>query len=56
LDPTVLPQSPQIIYDQVSSSIKELQWLENSTHCVILDKERDLAASLTLNFLNRVFT
>jgi carboxylesterase len=54
LDPTVHPQSPQIIFDQVNSSIKELHWLENSTHCVILDKERDLAASLTLDFLNRV--
>jgi carboxylesterase len=56
LDPTVHPQSPQIIFDQVSSSIKELHWLEHTTHCVILDKERDLAASLTLNFLRRVFT
>jgi carboxylesterase len=56
LDPTVHPQSPQIISDQVSSSIKELHWLEHSTHCVILDKERDLAASLTLDFLQRVFT
>ncbi len=54
LDPTVSPQSPQIIFDSVSSSIKELQWLEHSTHCVILDKERDLAASLTLDFLKRV--
>src|SRR4030043_775011 len=41
LDPTVHPQSPQIVYEKVSSNIKELQWLENSTHCVILDKERD---------------
>jgi len=56
LDPTVHPQSPQIIYDQVSSSIKEFHWLEHSTHCVILDKERDLAASLTLDFLQRVLT
>ena len=54
LDPTVHPQSPQIIFDQVSSSIKELHWLEHSTHCVILDKERDLAASLTFDFLKRV--
>jgi carboxylesterase len=54
LDPTVDPESPQTIYDQVSSSIKELHWLEHSTHCVILDKERDLAASLSIDFLNRV--
>jgi len=54
LDPTVHPASPQIIYDQVSSQIKVLHWLEQSTHCVILDKERDLAAGLSIDFINRV--
>jgi carboxylesterase len=54
LDPTVHPESPKIIYDQVSSPVKELYWLEHSTHCVILDKERDLAASLTNDFLKRI--
>jgi carboxylesterase len=54
LDPTVHPQSPQVIYDRVSSEIKELHWLENSAHCVILDKERDLAASRSISFLKRV--
>jgi carboxylesterase len=54
LDPTVHPDSPQIIYDRVSSSIKEFHWLEHSTHCVILDRERDLAFRLTLDFLTRV--
>ena len=54
LDPTVHPFAPQIIYDQVGSASKELLWLENSTHCVILDKERDLAAKLTIDFLRRV--
>ena len=54
LDPTVHPASPQTIFDRVSSPIKELHWLEHSTHCVILDSERDLAASLTLDFLKRV--
>jgi carboxylesterase len=54
LDPTVHSQSPQVIFDKVSSSIKELHWLEHSTHCVILDKERDKAAELTLEFLQRV--
>jgi carboxylesterase len=56
LDPTVDPFVPQLIYDRVSSSVKELHWLEHSTHCVILDKERDLAASLSLNFLSRVLS
>lgn len=56
LDPTVHPASPQFIYDHVASPLKELHWLENSTHCVILDKERDLAASLTIDFLERVLS
>jgi carboxylesterase len=56
LDPTVHPSAPQVVYDRVSSPVKELHWLENSTHCVILDKERHLAAQLTLNFLSRVLT
>jgi len=54
LDPTVHPSAPQTIYDRVGSPIKELHWLENSTHCVILDKERDRAANLTIDFLQRV--
>jgi len=56
LDPTVHPQAPQVIHDRIGSSIKELHWLDNSTHCVILDKERDLVASLTLDFLHRVLS
>ena len=56
LDPTVHPQSPQIIYNQVNSVIKQLHWLDYSTHCVILDKERDLAIKSTLDFLQRIHT
>jgi len=54
LDPAVHPDSPQVIFDNIGSATKELHWLEHSTHCVILDKEHDLAASLTLDFLRRV--
>jgi carboxylesterase len=54
LDPTVHPDSPQIIFDEVGSTAKELYWLEHSTHCVILDRERDMAANMTLDFLTRV--
>jgi carboxylesterase len=54
LDPTVHPSAPQVIFDQVGSQVKQLHWLENSSHCVILDKERQLAASLTLDFLHQV--
>jgi carboxylesterase len=56
LDPTVHPQAPQVIYDRVASPIKELYWLDQSAHCVILDKQHDLAASLTADFLLRVLS
>lgn len=54
LDPTVHPAVPKMIFDKIGSTVKVLHWLEYSTHCVILDKERELAASLTLDFLNRL--
>ncbi|MGE5123974.1 MAG: alpha/beta hydrolase [Acidobacteriaceae bacterium] len=54
LDSTVDSRSPEIIYSQIGSKTKELHWLENSSHCVILDKERDLAAKLSLEFLDKV--
>jgi carboxylesterase len=56
LDPTVHPQASQFIFDQVSSTVKQLHWLENSAHCVILDKERALAAQLTIEFLESIQT
>ena len=54
LDPTVHPLASQTINDRVSSAVKQLHWLENSTHCVILDKERAEAARLTIEFLEQV--
>jgi len=54
LDPTVHPRSPEIIYERASSTVKELHWLERSTHCVILDKEHELAEELSLDFLRRM--
>jgi carboxylesterase len=54
LDPTVHPEAPQFIYNQVSSTLKQLHWLENSTHCVILDKERTQAARLSIEFLGDI--
>ncbi len=56
LDPTVHPQAPQLILDQVGSEVKQLHWLQNSSHCVILDKERALASQLTIEFLESIHT
>jgi carboxylesterase len=53
-DATVAPTAPQIIYDEVCSIDRELHWMEDSTHVVILDKERDKVGELTLAFMQRV--
>lgn len=40
IEHTVVPESAQYIYDHVSSTKKELHWLNNSGHIITLDKER----------------
>lgn len=54
LDDTVHPSAPQTIYDRVRSTVKELHWMERSTHCVILDQEREEIFAMTTGFLARV--
>lgn len=56
LDQTVHPSAPQIIYDNVRSVVKEQQWMERSTHCAILDQEREQIFALTTRFLARALT
>ncbi len=54
LDQTVHPDVPQTIYDGVRSAIKELHWMDHSSHCVILDQEREQIFEMTAQFLARV--
>jgi carboxylesterase len=54
LDTTVHPEVPDFIYNQVRSTIKEMYWMDQSAHCVILDRELNQVAALTLQFLHRV--
>jgi carboxylesterase len=55
LDGTVHPGAPREIYDKVGSQVKELHWLERSTHCVALDCERQQLFETTRAFLERAF-
>lgn len=55
LDRTVDRLAPQEIYDRVGSKVKELHWLERSTHCVALDCERHELFEITRQFLERAF-
>jgi len=54
LDPTVTTDAPQIIYNEVSSSVKELHWFDHSAHCVILEKELPQVAEVTLRFIESI--
>ncbi|MGB8644372.1 MAG: alpha/beta fold hydrolase [Anaerolineae bacterium] len=54
LDETIDPRSGDVMMRNTASTLKELYWLEDSTHCVILDQEWDKAAELTLAFMNKV--
>jgi carboxylesterase len=53
-DFSVHPSVPDIIARKTRSEIKEIHWMEHSTHCVILDDELDQVSHLTLRFLQRV--
>ena len=54
LDATVDPSAAETIFSEVRSPVKELHWMPNSQHCVIIDREREQVNQLTLDFLQRV--
>lgn len=54
LDQTVNPRGAQQVYDRIQSANKKLHWLEDSTHVLLLDREFDQVASLSLDFLKYV--
>jgi carboxylesterase len=52
-DGTIDPQSSQIVYDSVRSTLKELHWMDHSGHCVLLDPEQEEVFRLTVGFLEK---
>ncbi len=44
---------PQAIYDVIQSRLKEIHWMENSSHCVLLDREFDMVKEITLRFMDK---
>lgn len=54
LDATVHPSAPQTVFDRIRSTVKELHWMDHSTHCAILDQERSAIFDMTAQFLARV--
>lgn len=53
-DASVHPSVPERIASQVSSPVKEIYWMESSSHTVIVDQELDDVFQLTLRFLERI--
>ncbi len=50
-DETVAADAGQIILDSVQSDMKEMVWLEESGHIVLLEDEREAITRLTLRFM-----
>jgi carboxylesterase len=50
-DLTVYPSAGDLILQGVSSRVKELHWMEKSSHAIILDCELDAVTELTLRFI-----
>lgn len=56
LDATVDPSAAETVHREVRSAVKEIHWLADSQHCVIIDRERELVNELTLDFIRRADT
>jgi carboxylesterase len=54
LDETIHHSVPEFIYQHISSTHKEVHWMEKSSHCVILDQELEQVAKITLDFIDSV--
>jgi carboxylesterase len=51
LDASIDPSSADMVYQEVSSKVKEIHWLEKSGHCLLLDCELHIATRVTMDFL-----
>jgi carboxylesterase len=54
LDRTIDPISSAKVLELVSSEDKELVWLEESSHCILLDKQIDLVKKLCSDFMQKL--
>jgi carboxylesterase len=53
LDRSIDPLSAVDVLEGIGSDEKELIWLEESTHCILLDKQLADVESICLGFINR---
>jgi carboxylesterase len=55
-DRSVHPNGPELIMKNVSSKVKEVHWIENSGHCVLLEEQCQDVEAITLEFMGRMET
>jgi carboxylesterase len=53
-DSIVAPESAAIIYEQVSSRIREIRWFERSGHEMMQDMEREAVFAEIISFIHRL--
>ena len=53
-DNAVSPEVPALLAAETCSAWKEIHWLDDSGHCVLLDEEASRAEKLTLRFMESV--
>lgn len=54
LDQTIDPQGANLLYQALPSTAKELIWLNDSTHCIILDRQLDIICQKTAQFIQSI--
>jgi len=54
LDTDIDLRGIEILYQEIASPIKELYWMENSIHTVIMDRELDQVYRVTQQFIEKV--
>jgi carboxylesterase len=53
-DTTVDHSAPDIIAKNAGSMIKEIHWMEKSSHVIIIDQELEQVSAITLQFIQKI--
>jgi carboxylesterase len=52
-DTTIHPTAGEMVMKYAGSTVKEMHWMERSTHVVLLDQELDEITQFSVDFINR---
>jgi len=54
IDSAIDPRGADVVYNKIGSKDKEIHWFNESSHCMILDKQLDDIYAVTKKFVNRL--